>query len=342
MATQPQVPAQPSGDDDMASTILDVFGLEDTSSSDDGDGSPPVQPSVGTEGEGAGQEPKDGGTPPSPPQAPAPAPSTPPSGEEGTPPSPGSAAPAQQEQTIPAQPGQEQPQQPTSDPRDLEMASLRAQLQSLQAFIAEQQGTQPGGQAPAAGQPGQPGQPPQPQLEHIPVQLPAPLAEAILGEDPQQAVAGINTLLTTVASGLATRFSAQLRQLESKVNERFDGQQQAVTEQEAAAQAEQLREDYFKTFPTHKPAVFLPIIQEQARLLTAEFPGVAWDENFRNTLGVRVNQALAEAGVQVSTVATPPRAPQAPSQPAPMLPSGSRPAPLEEDIITETFQYDFS
>lgn len=333
---QQQTPAAGAEvEDDTASLVADVFGLD--LGGDAGEAATPNEPSVGTEGAGAGEASAD----------PAPAsPQTPPA-DGGT----GSAAPAQPaapETGTQGQPAQTPPAAQPSDPQSLELQSVKSQLATaLQAIdeLRNAAGTQQ--QPNAAGQPGQPAQggqqptPPAPKV--IPVQLPDQLVQAILGEgfEPQQKQ-GLDALVTHLATGLNYRFEQQLAALRTDMEGRLNGQQQQQQQQTEEQASKQAREDYFKHFPDHNKPVLLPIIQQEAVQLAAELPGVPFNEQFRNALGARVNAALQAAGFQVqpgSPAAPAPAATPAP-RPAAMMPSGTRPTPEEDDnLIADTFSW---
>lgn len=263
-----------------------------------------TEPSVGTEG-GAGQEQE---------TAPAPAPSPTPAGGEG------SATPEPQQPAVP--PVQTPPQQQTSDPRDLQIASLTAQLQALKATV---EASAPAG---AAGQPGaEPAKPAAPEI--IPVQLPKQLVETIFGEDFDQAHNGLNVLISTVASGLQARFQQQLAAAKTEMQDQIKSLRQADTQVDEQKNAETQRQEYFTRFPDHNKPILQPLLGQALSELVAEFPGVPWNDQFMNALGARVNAKLQESGVSFGTQPAPVVA--APAKPAAMLPQGSRPAPAAAD-----------
>lgn len=308
---------------DIAATVADVFGIDlgtDTTNKEpEAPGAPAQQPSVGTEG--AGGE----GAPPAPASPATPAPAEAPGGTGSAvevQPKPGTPAEGQQPPTPPT------PQPEAGDPLQLKIASLEARLAAAEA-------ANPMEAAPSiSGQPAKEFDPKAP----ISVQLPQALTEQIFNEDPAVAAQGMNTLVSTIATGLAQRFEMRLEQVVGPIATYLNTQR---TETSNAAQEEtsaKAREDYFKAFPGHNKPVLLPIVAQEAQQLAAEFPGVAWDENFQNTLGARVNQKLQEAGVAVG-IEPPAAAPAAPTpKPAPFLNQGTRPAPEEDaDIIMETF-----
>ena len=305
--------------DDLSQTIADVFGLGDFGTQADtaattaeqfseqtGDAPPqPASPSVGTEGTGEGS---DGGTSPAPAQ---PSPVT----------TPGSAPSDQQPATPPAA-TPEAPAAPSAS--ELELASLKAQVAALSAQLAEKTGSGESAPAPAGTQPTAP--------QPLNVQLPDELFAAITSEDPMTARQGMNTLVSTIATGLNFRFEARLAELRKEVGEKFsakDSEVQAAARQEEAAQQ---RAEYFEAFPTHNKPILLPIVAQEAAQLAAEFPNLPWDKNFVNALGVRVNNKLAE--LQGSAPA--PTNPTIPA-PAPFTPGGNRqPVDTNLDLISET------
>jgi len=305
--------------DELSQTIADVFGLGDFGTPADtaattaeqfseqtGDEPPQnASPSVGTEGTGEGS---DGGASPS---SAAPSPVT----------TPGSAPSDQQPATPPAA-TPEAPAAPSAS--ELELASLKAQVAALSAQLAEKPGSGESAPDPAGTQPTAP--------QPLNVQLPDELFAAITSEDPMTARQGMNTLVSTIATGLNFRFEARLAELREEVGEKFtakDSEAQAAARQDEAAQQ---RAEYFEAFPTHNKPILLPSVAQEAAQLAAEFPNLPWDKNFVNALGVRVNNKLAE--LQGSTPV--PSAPSIPA-PAPFTPGGNRqPVDTNLDLISET------
>ena len=306
--------------DDLSQTIADVFGLGDFGTQADTaattaeqfseqNGEEPPQnasPSVGTEGTGEGS---DGDASPAPA---APSPVT----------TPGSAPSDQQQPPTPAAATPEAPAAPSAS--ELELASLKAQVAALSAQLAEKPGSGESAPEPAGTQPTAP--------QPLNVQLPDELFAAITSEDPMAARQGMNTLVSTIATGLNFRFEARLAELRKEVGEKFtakDSEAQAAARQDEAAQQ---RAEYFEAFPTHNKPILLPIVAQEAAQLAAEFPNLPWDKNFVNALGVRVNNKLAE--LQGSTPA--PTTPTIPA-PAPFTPGGNRqPGDVNLDLISET------
>lgn len=342
-ANTSQQPAAPSGDSggDLSATIADVFGLDfggdsaPAPESPNGAPAPEGPASVGTDGEAGG-----GGT--QPPAAPASAPQSPP-----TPPAAPSAPaqPQQPEATPPAAPGGQPEQAPAfgSPEAALQFASMQNQLALA---LQEIENLKAGGAAPQAGQPeqGAPGAPPK--VVPLPVQLPRPVIDAIMGEDPQRAEAALNHVVTAIATGLNHRFETRLAAEVAAMNDRFSRVEQLPVQQEQAAEAQRLRDDYFAAFPEHNKPIFQTLLAQEASALQAALPGAPWDENFRNALGARVTEKLKEAGFPVGMQpAAEPPAPvaAAPAAPAAFLPTGARPAAEPEDanIIADTFALSF-
>lgn len=334
--TAPAAPAPESNTSDAEaeqsfdSMVADVFGFEL------GGESPPAAPLVGNQGGGEG-----GGSP-------APSPPSPAPPAEG---GPGSAPEAQ-----PATPQGQQPPEPPATPQPspddnltpeqkLELNSLRARAEAVEALLTQQQPQTPpaqGGQQPPAG--AQLDENGLPKAQFIPIQLPPAMLEQIFDEDPAKATAGLNMLVSTIASGLSHRFELRLHQIQSAINERFTSQTVAAEEATQAEQAAQHRANYFERFPAHNKPIYQPIIAQTASALAAAHPGVMWDDNFMNALGVKVNTVLAEMGVVLGpgnpTATQGQPAPAAPAAPAAFLPSGSRPVVEEDDnIIAETLEW---
>jgi hypothetical protein len=150
------------------------------------------------------------------------------------------------------------------------------------------------------------------------------LQDDLVGEDPAKTVAAINLIVNdlgtivhnTVVAQLRTEFSGMLNQLAGAAQET----QLNETRQRSA---EELKANYYAAFPTHNNPLILPIIQAETQKMAAEFPGLAWNEQYQNALGQRVNNALSAISGQPQPQAQPaPATP--PARPAPMLPAGNR------------------
>jgi hypothetical protein len=120
---------------------------------------------------------------------------------------------------------------------------------------------------------------------------------------------------------------------------------ESETVERQAQTIEQARQEYYEAFPDHKHPLVLPLIQAESQRLATEFPGLSWNEQFRNTLGARVQAAIDQlSGKQAAPAAEePPQAinPAPPARPAPFLPSGNRggaPAPGSEQAGTELIE----
>lgn len=279
------------------------------------DGQPPAPAKPSTEG--TPSEPPSGDAVPPQPATSGDGVSTPPPGQQpaqaGQPPAPGAATP-------PAAPSDEA----------LRVASLEATVQALQQALSNAQ-AQPAGQGqPVAGQP-QPGQ--QDDLPRYALQLPPAVAAAINSGDDQQTLAGIthmmNSLATIIHHNVRQEYRASLAQLMQTARaQEEEGTTQRVIEDSRA--------DYYKAFPDHNNPLILPIIQAESVAMAGQFPGLPWNENYRNALGQRVNARLAELRGQQQPSNVPPA-------PAAMLPAGSRPADSTGaeltggDLIADTF-----
>lgn len=305
-------PAAEDSSDDISALVADVFGLPA-----EAEAPPAGEPaSVGTEGAApAGQEGPGVSQLPEPAGSVSPTPTA----EPGT----GSAPQAPETITIPPQPAATPtPTPPAPDERDLRLQSLQAQVDQL-LEAAKKPAETP---APAAGQQDAPApDAPKP----INVQLPDPLLGAIFGEDPVAARQGLNAVVSGLATSLNHAVVTQIAALRTEIMGQIQGIGQQSEEQVQTQTAATQRDDYFKTFPDHNKPVLVPILAQLSRELAAELPGVVWDDNFRNTLGARMNAKLRELGVPS---ATPPSAAPAPAPaPAAFLPQGARPERENED-----------
>jgi hypothetical protein len=169
--------------------------------------------------------------------------------------------------------------------------------------------------------------------------LPPQVAAALTSGEDDKVVAGITHMMNSLATIVHHNVRLENRQAIEQIMQ-FAKQQETETVQQQQVAAS--REDYYKAFPSHKDPLILPIIQAESMAMAGEFPGLPWNDNYRNALGQRVEARLTQlrGGVQQPTAngGTPP-----PSQPAASLPGGARqdPAPGGEltggDLIVDTF-----
>lgn len=328
MSLENQTPTspEPSAEESLALEVADIFGIEQPSieTAEPPAASPSAAPPAPVEGaapvEAPAAAPEPSPAPVAPEPAPAPASSTP--------------APSPAPTTPPATPT------PAPDPRDLQLASLTATVQSLQAALEQQRANQPGGQ-PSAAEPGQ-GTPQAPQLPQYALTLPPQVEEALSSEDPTVFRAGvlniINNLAAIVHHNVRTEFNHRLATFQQERQN-----DEVVTRQ--AQEREAQKEQYYSLFPGHKNPTIEPIIQQQAGKLATEYPGLSWGPEFMNALGARVNNALTELTGAAPAPAPAPFTPQpsVPARPAPGLPTGTRgEVPGSElsgsDLIEDTFR----
>lgn len=320
--------AEPTYDlSQLESDVRDVF---DFGHSEQPTEQPPAaQPAPASEpGEGGGQ-------------APSPSPVSP------TPVAPQPAPPAAPAVTPPAAPPAPAPATPPADEAALRQASLEAQVAALTSTIEQLRANPqpaPGQQPPTAAAPGseQAGaeQPPRYNLA-----LPEQVTSALTGEDPAQATQAIHWIVNSLATIVHNNLRLEYRKhFDDRVNGLVAeaGQVQAETNQ--AQTVEQAREQYYEKFADHKNPLIQPIVALEAQKLAAQYPGLTWGDQFMNSLGARVNNALAELRGQTAQPAPTPVVP--PARPAAMLPA-SGPAPQvppggasdsQEEIMFSTMQ----
>ena len=240
--------------------------------------------------------------------APAAAPVLEPIQTGGTPASPAPAgAPAA---PAPANP----PVLPVVDPRDAQLAQLTATVQALQAQVQQPQAQVPGSQpAPAV--------PAQPDASEYALTVPNQVIEAIFSEDQGQASNGLNHLVSSLAKTIHQNVRKEM--MEKVVPEIVQSRlSQYEAQLNSTNEVQRIEQDYYGTFPAHK--THAQIVAQENALLQSMYPGHAWDEAYRNSLGARVAARLQVASVPV--VSTPaPTAPTPAPRPAPMLGTGTRP-----------------
>lgn len=304
--------------DNLTQEIADIFSLGSVSESetpaapaDQGQEAPAVPPAQPEAGEGV--------VAPSPSPAAPPAPSTPASPAAPLPPleqTPASGAtPA-----APAAPAA--PTSPVVDERDLQIRSLQATVDALQKAQQQPQAAPAAGTTPAA-----PGGNDQDQPEVVPYGLTIPdaVTNAIFGEDPVQAKAALNHLMSSLASVVHTRALHQVRgEMRAEIGRITQQQSEAV----AVTAAEDMQKQFFSAFPQYENEVYRPILASVNAQLAAELPNHPWDENYINALGQRMHAHMAKlaggtAPAQPATSQAAP-APAVPPKPAAMVPAAPR------------------
>lgn len=184
------------------------------------------------------------------------------------------------------------------------------------------------------------------------LQIPDEVTAAIFDENPATAKAGMQHLINGLAAHIHKTIITQtvlplLRHHEQALKAPIEAEQ-------GRQQAEQMRSQYYERHPTHNSPALQPIIAAETHALSMQFPQAAWDENFMDALGARVNAKIAEmataAGLAPQPVVTPtptpavtPAAPApaavVPAKPAAMMPTGA-PSPAassEPDLADEVF-----
>ena len=295
-------------DDDILATL----SLNDTGSSNE-----PTPPASVPSGEGGEVG-----------SAPATPPNTPPEEQPNAPPEPPAPAPTEGKPPAPAAPAPSEPQPaaPNADPEaGLREASLAAQVDALQREIANLRASpQPSGeQPPAPAAPGS-GETPAEKPFVYNLSIPEPTQKALLSDDPAQNIAAIqaisNTLGTIVHNNVIHQVRAEVRGMLASLQQLASQGEAATTEEQAREQA---KDAYYKAFPTHKNDLIEPIIRQQAVALSAEHPGLPFNDQYINALGARVNAALEKLGAKPQEPAPNP-APTPTPRPAAHLPSGPR------------------
>jgi len=255
---------------------------------------------------------------------------------EGTSPPPSAQQPAQAGQPTPGGP-QPSAAQGAIDENALRVQSLEATVQALQAELARSRAIPPQAQAPQQpGQTQQGGGPgPADDLPRYALSLPQQVAAALVSGDDQQTLAGITNMMNSLATIVHHNVRQEMRQNFAALVGAARQQEYETTQSNVIALA---REDYFSAFPDHRSPLVMPLVQAEAVAMTAEYPGLGWNEQYRNALGQRVNARLEQLRqTGAANGGTPP-----PQQPAAMIPTGPRPAPTGSeltggDLIMDTF-----
>ena len=188
---------------------------------------------------------------------------------------------------------------PTNE--QLELASLRQQVADL-AKAAEE------AKAPVVAAPEATPAPEAPAA--VKFEMPPQLRDALLGEDQDQFTAGINHLV----SGILTTVQQAIVPLQQELAalKAAGTTPPATTVSESSpdnleARSAGMREEYFGEFPTHRATEFQPIIAAVATEMAAQYPGHAWNAEYRAAMGVRVTEkAKAVAALMKSTSLAPP------------------------------------
>lgn len=242
---------------------------------------------------------------------------------DGTP-----SAPSAQPQT-PAPAAAPPPVAPV-DAEKLRLQSLEAQVEALQAELGRARANPPAqpGATPAGGGTAQPDD-----LPRYALSLPPQVLAALTSDDEQQFSAGVTTMLNSLATIVHHNVRLEMRQA-------FAGLMNSAREQDSQTQTatavQSAREDYYKAFPAHKDPLILPLIQAESQAMSAQFPNLAWSDDFRNALGQRVEARLAQLRGQGNGG-------QPPAAPAASIPAGPRPNEslggelTGGDLIADTF-----
>jgi hypothetical protein len=225
------------------------------------------------------------------------------------------------------------------DPRDLELANLKAQLQVLQQQVSAP--------VPAA----EPETPEQaiaklvkPEEYAYNLSIPQQVLDAVFSEDSGQATNGMHHLINNLASIIHRNVLAASR----KDLQAYRTEVQSYSSNEEFTRArDNAQAEYYKDFPHHNEPLIKMIVAQEAQKLGTEYPQLPWGDQFKLALGARVDQALATLRGQQQPVAPTPAAPaQAPSTPTkpasfmPVVPSSAIPQ-FENDaeVIASTFSF---
>jgi len=330
-APAPSAPSIPSADD-LAAEVSNVLGFGPAVSEEAPSNEPPAAPQAPVQ------------TPTTPAQVPPTAPS--PSAPAATP----SPLPGLEQPTTPQPAPTPQPQAPVPgvDANALELASLRAQVQALTQALDQRTPT------PAAGQPEAPADElVKPEEVSYGLKIPDQVLGAVFNEDPNVAAGGMHHLINSLASiihkNVLTATRKDLQGFRTELTQSATMDQQEVARQKA-------QDEYYTSFPTHNHPHIKLIVAAEAQKLGAEFPHAPWDDNFKNALGARVNNALAAFGAAPPAQPTTPAAPTTPAldptrpvqprpaAPASFLPTAPSPGGIpafeqDQDLIASTFSF---
>lgn len=229
------------------------------------------------------------------------------------------------------------PATPTLDPEEaLRQRSKDAQIEALQAQIAQLQ--KPEAPVPATSA-SQPGTGELPEEARFSLSVPEPVLADILGEDATKAAGALNWVVNAIASTTMARAVQYVQsQLASHKQELAGASEMASAE----SQRQQMEAQYYEAFPDHKKPVMVPILSQVAREMAAEFPNHPYDGNYVAAMGARVNRRVAEllgggaAPAQPApAVAAPTPAPAPAAKPAGFVSPAPRPAPTTPDTPDE-------
>ncbi len=334
-SNQPVAENNQPADDTIERELAEIFGLPVSAPEEE---EPKVETAPVTEQPspvhgGAGSKPEGGVVASAPPSVvPAPEPAQ-----------PGQSAPkdltplAQPAPSSADQPGGVTPPAPAAPtPQELELASLKAQVQALSEQLTKA--------APASPE-ASTGDKPEENPVKYGLVVPNDVLDAVFSEDMQVAKSGlehiINSISTIIHTNVRKEYQESINRFRSELSR---SNSEADTQQQYAA----FEEQYYNAFPQHKDASFRAVLASEAAQLSTEYPNLPLDANYINALGARVNQRLVElakaAGMApaMAPVAAPvPAQPVAPAgqpvpKPATMLPTTARsPAAGTEDSLTD-------
>lgn len=187
---------------------------------------------------------------------------------------------------------------PPSDEK-LEAASLKAQVEQLQRDLEEAKKTPP-----ASTEKAEPAATPSaeaPTLPPIQFAMPKELREALMDEEPEKflgaidhLVSGILTYTRNEVAAVVGRINEIQKALAGEASGASEGDDPPLDLKKAEEAAEAARGQYYAKFPSHKGKEFQPIIAAVAAEMATQFPGHAWNDDYINALGARVNGRAKE------------------------------------------------
>lgn len=184
---------------------------------------------------------------------------------------------------------------PEQSKEDDESVQLRAQVQQLssqlaamQQLMAQQHTSGPTQQQPQGQQQQAPEQP------KFNVQVPPQLLELLDSEEPGHRAQGITALINGTAQVAYEKAMADLR---SEFEQKFEEvQNNTVQTFQSQTQSERIASDFYGKYSDLSDPTFRPVVQAVAQELQNEYLAqgkpVAWSEQFRDQLALRVYQKL--------------------------------------------------
>lgn len=178
-------------------------------------------------------------------------------------------------------------------------------LNNLAAQVAQQPTAPKPAATPNAAEDPKPAAAPTSDLPEYNFNITPELMTLIGSEDQNEARNGMGLLIQGVAQGIhKTVMEAAMSQMTSVVETMMTSQQ---SQRDFTAEQKRMTDDYFSTFPAHKP--YAALVQQVSKQLIVETGATVYDDNLRNAVGAKINSMIGAQPVVPADPAksTPPK-----------------------------------